>query len=54
MAIDRIPPDLIPSSGSHVFTQDTIPEALQKEHKLVSGHWGGEDIGGAEPGDDSP
>ena len=40
MAIDRIPPDLIPSSGSHVFTQDTIPEALQKEHKLASGHWG--------------
>lgn len=40
MAIDRIPPDLIPSSGSHVFTQDTVPEGLKKEHKLASGHWG--------------
>ncbi len=40
MAVDRIPTDLIPSSGSHVFTQDTIPEALKKEHKLASGHWG--------------
>ena len=40
MAIDRIPPGLIPSSGSHTFTEDTIPEALQKEHKLAAGHWG--------------
>ena len=40
MAIDRIPPGLIPSSGSNTFTEDTIPEALQKEHKLAAGHWG--------------
>ena len=40
MAIDRIPPGLIPSSGSHTFTEDSIPDALQKEHKLAAGHWG--------------
>lgn len=40
MAIDRIPPDLIPSTGSHVFTQDTIPDALKREHQLAAGHWG--------------
>ena len=40
MAIDRIPLDLIPSGGSHAFTQDTIPEALKKEHQLAAGHWG--------------
>ena len=40
MAIDRIPPGLIPSSGSIAFTEDSIPDALQKEHKLAAGHWG--------------
>ena len=40
MAIDRIPPGLIPSSGSIAFTEGSIPDALQKEHKLAAGHWG--------------
>ena len=40
MAVDRIPSGLIPSSGSIAFTNDTIPDALQKEHKLAAGHWG--------------
>ena len=40
MAIDRIPPGLIPSSGSIAFKEDSIPNALQKEHKLAAGHWG--------------
>ena len=40
MAIDRIPPGLIPTSGSIAFTKDSIPDALQKEHKLAAGHWG--------------
>ena len=38
--IDRIPPGLVPSSGSLEFTQDTIPEALQREHALGEGRWG--------------
>ena len=40
MAIDRIPLGLIPSSGSIAFTEGSIPDALQKEHKLAAGHWG--------------
>ena len=40
MALDRIPPDLIPSGCSNAFTQETIPEALQKKHELAAGHWG--------------
>lgn len=37
---DRIPPGLLPSSGSLNFTRDTIPDALQREHTLAAGHWG--------------
>ena len=34
------PPDgLIPSRSSPVFTQDTLPAALQAEHTLAPGHW---------------
>ncbi|MDE2805513.1 MAG: DUF1971 domain-containing protein [Gemmatimonadota bacterium] len=30
---------LLPGGTSPVFTQDTIPDALQTEHTLASGHW---------------
>ena len=34
------PPDgLIPARASPVFTQDTLPDALQAEHTLAPGHW---------------
>ena len=34
------PPDgLIPGGESRVFTQDTLPDALQAEHTLAPGHW---------------
>lgn len=34
------PPDgLIPAGASPVFTQDTLPTALQAEHTLAPGHW---------------
>ena len=35
------PPDgLTPSRQSPVFTEDTLPTALQAEHTLAAGHWG--------------
>ncbi len=40
MADTRLPPGLAPSSGSLVFTEDTVPEALQEQHTLASGRWG--------------
>ena len=34
------PPDgLVPGRSSPVFTQDTLPDALQTEHTLAPGHW---------------
>ena len=33
------PDDLIPAGTSPVFTQDTLPTALQAEHTLAPGHW---------------
>ena len=36
----RIPRGLFPAGTSPNFTQDTIPEALQREHTLAAGHWG--------------
>ena len=38
--VDRLPPGLVPSSGSLNFTRDTMPEALQREHALADGRWG--------------
>ena len=40
MATDRLPPGLAPSSGSLNFTEDTVPAALQQEHRLAPGRWG--------------
>ena len=40
MIMDKIPAGLVPSSGSFIFTEDTIPAALQREHTLAPGHWG--------------
>ncbi|MDE0679505.1 MAG: DUF1971 domain-containing protein [Gammaproteobacteria bacterium] len=37
---NQLPNDLIPSGASPVFTQDTLPDALQAEHTLAPGHWG--------------
>ena len=40
MATDRLPPGLAPSSGSLNFTEDTVPTALQQEHRLAPRRWG--------------
>ena len=40
MAREKLPPGLVPSGGSLSFTESTIPEGLQREHKLASGRWG--------------
>ena len=40
MEVDRIPPGLVPVGSSLDFTQDTIPDALQREHALAPGRWG--------------
>lgn len=37
---DPLPDGLVSSHSSPVFTQDTIPAALQREHALAPGHWG--------------
>ena len=37
---DPVPAGLIPSHSSPIFTQDTLPDALQREHALAPGHWG--------------
>ncbi len=37
---DRLPDGIISSHSSPVFTQDTLPDALQREHALAPGHWG--------------
>ena len=37
---DRIPPGLVPTGSSLEFTEDTIPDALQREHALAPGRWG--------------
>ena len=37
---ERIPHGLIPASGSLLFTEDSIPDALLREHVLGEGHWG--------------
>ena len=36
---DPLPDGLVPSGSSPVFTQDTLPDALQAEHTLGAGHW---------------
>lgn len=35
-----LPDGLIPSHSSPLFTQDTLPDALQRKHALAPGHWG--------------
>ena len=37
---DRLPDGIAPSGASPIFTQDTLPDALQAEHALVTGRWG--------------
>lgn len=37
---DPLHDGLVPSHSSPVFTQDTLPAALQREHALAPGHWG--------------
>lgn len=36
---DPLPDGLIPAHSTPVFTQDTLPKALQQEHALAPGHW---------------
>ena len=40
MGVDQLPDGLVPSGRSLDFTQDTLPDALQREHKLGAGRWG--------------
>ena len=40
MADSSMPSNLAPSGGTPVFNQDTIPAALQQEHRLAEGNWG--------------
>ena len=40
MVIDGMPAGLIPSGSSPIFTEVSIPGALQREHKLATGNWG--------------
>ena len=40
MTTSRIPPGLAPAGGSLNFTNETVPEALQREHALGPGRWG--------------
>ena len=35
-----MPPDLVPSGSTPMFTEQTIPDGLLKEHKLAEGTWG--------------
>ena len=37
--INQPPDGLVPGGASPVFTQDTLPDALQAEHTLAPGHW---------------
>ena len=37
---DRLPDRIAPSGASPIFTQDTLPDALQAEHALAAGRWG--------------
>ena len=37
---NQLPDDLVPGGESPVFTEDTLPDALQAEHTLAPGHWG--------------
>ncbi len=37
---DRLPDGLVPGGASPIFTQDTIPDALQAQHALAPGRWG--------------
>ena len=37
---NQLPETLVPSGASRVFTQDTLPAALQAKHTLAPGHWG--------------
>ena len=39
MVIDGMPAGLIPSGSSPIFTEVSIPGALQREHKLATGNW---------------
>ena len=40
MAVDDMPSDLVRNGGTPTFTEETIPDALQKEHRLAEGTWG--------------
>ena len=37
---ERLPQGLVPGGGSMNFNEDTIPDALTREHKLAVGRWG--------------
>ena len=40
MDVEHLPHGLVPAGASPNFTEDTIPEALQREHTLAAGRWG--------------
>jgi tellurite resistance-related uncharacterized protein len=40
MADGATPTNLVSSGNTPIFTQETIPDALQREHRLAEGTWG--------------
>jgi tellurite resistance-related uncharacterized protein/hemoglobin-like flavoprotein len=38
--VERLPLGLVPSGGSLIFTEETIPDALKATHQLAPGRWG--------------
>ena len=41
---NQLPDGLVRGGASPIFTQDTLPDALQAEHTLGPGHWGVLDV----------
>ena len=39
MVMDRLPSGLVLSGGSLIFTEDTMPDSLRREHALPAQHW---------------
>ena len=36
----EMPANLVPSGSTAIFTESTVPDALQREHRLAEGVWG--------------
>ena len=40
MADTAVPSNFVPSGGTPIFTEESVPDAPQREHKLAEGTWG--------------